>query len=41
MDYNDEIKKLEILLNDTADAELKTSIEKRIEVLKERKTVFK
>ena len=41
MNYNDEIKKLEILKQDTSDEELKKSIEKRLEILKERKITFK
>lgn len=41
MSYNDEIKKLEVLKDDTHDEELKKSIEKRLDILKERKTVLK
>lgn len=39
--YNDEIKRLEVLKEDTVDEDIKKSIEKRLEILKERKTVLK
>lgn len=39
--YENELKHLEVLKKDTKDEELKVSIEKRIEILKERKTVQK